>query len=136
MEERRGPWYLITGLILGAVLGLLYSWVISPVKYVDTAPLSLRSDFKDTYRKMIAVAYASNKDIGRARGRLVVLNDPDSARLMAAQAQRILAEGGLSSEARALALLAAALGQQPSGSNTSFPNRLIDDRAPLLPCPR
>ncbi len=117
--DRRGPWYLITGLILGAAVGLLYSWVISPVKYVDTAPVSLRADFKDTYRKVIAAAFASDKDIGRARARLALLGDPDPAQGLAALAQRLLAEGGSSTEARSLALLAAALGQQPVASEVA-----------------
>lgn len=134
MEDRRGPWFLLTGLILGAALGLLYSWVLSPVKYVDTAPLSLRADFKDTYRKVIAAAYASSKDIGRARARLALLDDSDPAQALAAQAQRILAEGGSSADARSLALLAGGLGQRPASSETPAPSQK-PSLLPLTPTP-
>ena len=109
MEERRGPWFLITGLILGAAVGLLYAWVISPVRYVETSPSSLQAEFKDDYRSVIAAAYAADGDIGRARAKLVLLHDPDPAQALAAQAQQILAASGSQSDARQLAVLAAAL---------------------------
>lgn len=113
MSERRGSWYLLTGLLIGAAIGLIYAWVISPVHYVNTSPASLRAEFKDRYRGLIAVAYAADGDLGRARVRLALLNDPDSVQNLAAQAQRDLAGGGDTAEARSLALLAAALGNQP-----------------------
>jgi hypothetical protein len=30
MKEERGPWYLLTGLLIGAVLGLAYAWFYAP----------------------------------------------------------------------------------------------------------
>jgi len=113
MREERGSWYLLTGLIIGIVLGLLYAWVISPIEYVDTTPETLRSDYKDSYRLMIARAYQSTGDLARARARLNLLGDGDSALSLAEQAQRSRAEGGEPEEAQALANLAAILGQSP-----------------------
>ena len=110
-RNQRGPWYLITGLIIGVVLGLVYAWLVQPVQYVDTAPASLRGPFKDRYRALIASAYMSNGDIVRARARLELLEDEDIYRSLAEQAQRTLAEQGTSDEARALGLLAIAIGQ-------------------------
>ena len=131
MSERRGPWYLVTGLILGAVAGLLYAWLISPVHYVATSPSSLRADFKDSYRLMIALSYAADGDIGRASSRLSLLGDPRPSESLAAQAQQILAQGGSQSDARVLAVLAMALAQQPTTTfstsataQTSTPARL------------
>ncbi|MEW6717827.1 MAG: hypothetical protein AB1345_10020 [Chloroflexota bacterium] len=114
MKDERGPWYLITGFILGVGLGLLYSWVISPLEYVDTAPSSLRADFKDRYRVLIAEAYAANGDMNRAQARLALLADEDVNRALAIQAQQTMAEGNFPEEARALGLLAAALGRLPT----------------------
>src|SRR5690348_319460 len=94
MSEERGSWYLLTGLILGLALGLAYSWIFSPVKYVDTAPYSLRDDFKDQYRNLIASAYLTDGDLGRAKARLALLKDDDPSRVLAAQAQRVVAGGG------------------------------------------
>jgi Tfp pilus assembly protein PilF len=87
MNEKRGPWYLLTGLVIGAVLGLLYAWVVRPVQYTNTAPNSLRADYKDQYRAIIAVAYLANGDLLRARARLELLQDPDLYRVLAEQAQ-------------------------------------------------
>ncbi|MDD5468949.1 MAG: hypothetical protein PHS96_14215 [Anaerolineales bacterium] len=113
-EERRGAWFLLTGLIIGAVLGLFYAWVVQPVQYTNTAPASLRADFKDRYRALIALAYSADGDLVRARARLELLEDDDSYRSLAEQAQRTLAEGGSADEARALGKLASALKEAPA----------------------
>jgi hypothetical protein len=114
-KESRGPWYLLTGLVIGVALGLVYAWVFQPVKYVDTIPSSLRADFKDQYRALIAAAYLGNGDLLRARERLKLLRDPDMFRALSEQAQRTLAGQGGDADARALGLLAIALGQAPPG---------------------
>jgi len=111
--DRRGPWYLLTGLILGLLIGLAVAWVFQPVEYINTRPASLRADYKDHYRALIASAYLASGDLVRARARLELLQDEDMYRALAEQAQRTLAGGGLPQEARALGLLAIALGQPP-----------------------
>lgn len=108
-KGKRGSWYLLTGLILGLGFGLLYSWVISPVRYVNTEPASLRADFKEQYRALIAVAYLSNGDLQRARARLALLDDPDIAQTILIQAQLAQDRAGPDSEKNGLGLLAAAL---------------------------
>ncbi len=114
MNDEKGSWYLLTAIILGLVLGLLYSWVISPTEYIDTPPFSLREDFKDRYRAAIAVAYDTTDDLQRAQARLNLLRDDDPAMVLVAQAQRYLAEGDQVRDAQALANLASALGQAPT----------------------
>lgn len=135
MNERRGSWYLITGLILGAALGLAYAWVAQPVQYTNTRPSSLRADFKDQYRSLIAAAFAANGDLVRARARLVLLQDDDVYRTLAEQAQRTLAGGSSLQEARALGMLAVALGQasapQPTGSSPLPPTPAVSNTAEL-----
>ncbi len=116
MREKRGPWYLLTGLLIGFTLGLIYAWAIQPVEYIDTAPSSLRADFKDQYRAVIAAAYLANSDLVRARARLVLLGDEDTFRAVAEQAQRQLAEGDKVEEARALGILAIDMGQGVPGA--------------------
>ena len=103
--------YLLTGLVLGLALGLLYAWVISPIKYSDIAPASLVSTDQDQYRKMIALAYGADQDLPRARERLKLVSSGDAQQALVAQAQRMLAEKKSAQEARALAVLAAALSQ-------------------------
>ena len=112
-EPKQFPWYLLTGLILGFLLGLLYAWLINPVVYSDTEPASMRADFKENYRLTIAQAYAATGDLERAESRLVLLNDEDPIFTLGSQAQQALA-AGFAEDARALALLAAGLqGEAP-----------------------
>jgi len=113
--EKRGPWYLLTGLMIGIILGVIYTRYIQPVEYIDASPVLLRHDFKDQYRILIAAAYSANGDLVRAKARLELLKDPDIFRALSEQAQRSLGENGSSAEARSLGLLAIALGQAPPG---------------------
>lgn len=125
MRDERGPWYLLTGVILGIVLGLAYAWLVSPREFRDTSPASLRADFKDQYRAMVAAAYVANGNLPRAMSRLEQLEDEDAARALAEQAQRTLAEGDDPRSAQALGILAVALGGvelSPAASEESPPS--------------
>jgi hypothetical protein len=136
MRDDRGPWYLLTALVLGVALGVVAAWVVWPVRYVDTSPGSLRADFKDHYRALIAAAYLSNHDLARAQARLLNLYDrstppnqayQDAARLLTIQAQQAVSEGRPESEIQALGQLAVALSQ---GAN---PSTLLPTTIPILP---
>jgi hypothetical protein len=140
-QDRRGSWYLLTGAVLGVAAGLFYSWVISPVKYVDAPPYALRADFKDKYRVLVAAAYLYSSDLVRAQGRLRQLKDDETAQTMAEQAQRALAEGLPEQEVKALGILAMALGQGvtpiapsavPTQAMTSIPATSAFTSTPLL----
>ena len=109
MTIKRFPWAWLFALAVGFGLGLAYAWVISPVKYVDAEPHTLRDDFKDHYRSAIAAAYASNADLERAHARLTLIGDPDPSQALTAQAQRMLATGEPSEAVQQVAMLAAAL---------------------------
>lgn len=113
MKERRGNWYLFTGLLLGVVLGVVYAWVISPIQPSRVTPASLRADFKDQYRILVAAAYNATGDLDRARTRLAQLEEGDPAMALAAEAQQVVANSGSQDDARSLALLAANLGKVP-----------------------
>ncbi len=109
MEQKRSNWYLLTGLILGLIIGLVYSWSISPTSQVDTHPNLLRNDYKDIYRSLIARAYRANNNLPRAEARLELIGDDEPALALAAQAQRFLAEGGDNEMALILANLSSVL---------------------------
>ncbi|MBE0697270.1 MAG: hypothetical protein IH586_10135, partial [Anaerolineaceae bacterium] len=113
MNEQRGNLYLLTGLVIGLAVGLLFAWVISPVKYVDTEPGSLAPGVKDEYRQVIALAYQANHDLSRAQQRIALIDPGSNFQVLAAQAQRMLAEDTTSQEARALAMLAADMSKPP-----------------------
>lgn len=116
MEPKRGHWYLLTALILGLSLGLVYSWIISPLTQEDTHPSALREDYQDVYRSLISRAYQANRNLPRARARLELLGDEEPALALAAQAQRSLAERGDQEMARILADLSSALRETPDST--------------------
>ncbi|MBI3152886.1 MAG: hypothetical protein HYZ21_12175 [Chloroflexi bacterium] len=102
---------LILALLIGLGLGLVYSWFLSPVTYVDANPAILRADFKDQYRVVIAASYESTHDLARARARLELLGDVDPVGELSAQAQRMLGAGEPFDKVRPLAQLATDLNQ-------------------------
>jgi len=104
-------WFVLTGLLVGAVAGLLYAWLVSPARFVETAPYSLRPESKDQYRLMIAAAYGATGDLGRAQARLTLLRDPSPEQALAVQAQRLVAGQSSYDDARLLALLAIAISE-------------------------
>jgi len=121
MNENRGPWYLLTGLVLGLLLSVAIAWLFRPPEFVDTkvAPSALRGDFKDQYRAMIALAYLADGDLVRAQARLDLLGDEDVYRVLAEQAQRAQAAG--QSEAHALGMLASAINPDAGGAPSDLP---------------
>lgn len=110
-ETQRGSWYLLTGIVIGIVLGLFYAWKIQPAQYINAAPDALSQEFKDQYRIMIAKAYLANGDPVRAKARLELLGSGDLFQALSEQAQRTLAQNNQSEEARALGILAIELGK-------------------------
>lgn len=108
-QDENGPWYLLTGLFLGAVLGLLYAWWLAPPPLQGNAdPASLRADFKDEYRLLIASAYAASGNLPRAQARLKLLQEDASTALLA-QTQRWQQNGAQPAAWQPLQALAQAL---------------------------
>ena len=88
---RRIPWDIILALLAGLGLGLVYAWMIAPLRVTASDPLTLRADFKESYRSAIAAAYAATGNLPRAQARLSLLKDPDPIEALNAQAQRMMA---------------------------------------------
>lgn len=134
------PSLIFLGFIIGIGLGLLYGWVLSPVKYTDTDPSSLRADYKENYLNLVASAYAADGDLDHARVRLSKLKETDSIQVVTALAQRWAAEGKDSAD---LARLAADLsgGLQPvaaaSATEAPTPDPVLptDTVPPSTPSP-
>ncbi len=64
---------------IGIALGLLYGWVIDPVKFVDTTPASLRSDYRADYVLMVAEAYHADRNSELASRRLAIFGGESPA---------------------------------------------------------
>jgi hypothetical protein len=104
---------LIAGLILGLALALFYTWVINPVQYTDTAPDSLRVDYKNDYVLMIARSYSINPDLDQARQRLALLNLANPGQYTADLTATAIQQAAPLADLRALSALATALGANP-----------------------
>jgi hypothetical protein len=63
------PIMAAVGLVVGIILGLLYGWVISPVKFIDGNIVQLRDDLKVEYLRMAIDSYALNQDVALAEYR-------------------------------------------------------------------
>lgn len=83
----------LLALLIGVAAGLAYAWAVAPMRYGDAAPNTLRSDFKDQFRTLIAASYSATHNLERARARLTLLGDTDPVDALTAQAQRMLASG-------------------------------------------
>ena len=133
-KRKKGIWYLLTGLLLGLVIGLVYAWLVNPVVYTHSTPSGLQEDHRDTYRSMIAQAYATTGDLERAQLRLAVLEDDNPVYALGSQAQRCMAEEN-PEEARALALLASALQSgapaAPTATTEPIPTQTLDYTTPI-----
>ena len=117
---RRLPWDILLALLVGLGLGLVYSWVLSPLGVSDAEPTTLRADFKDQYRSVIAAAYAATGNLPRARARLALLGDTNSVEALNGQAQRMQANNQSFERADQVAALALAL-DESTGSASGAP---------------
>jgi len=62
-------------ILIGIGLGLMYGWLVNPVKYVDTTPDTLRIDYKTDYVLMVSEAFQSDEDSALAVRRLAMLGE-------------------------------------------------------------
>lgn len=119
MSDKRGFWYLLSGLLLGLGIGLWISWGLAPIQFVDTTPASLSPEFKDDYRFMIASAFHANNDLVRAQARLETLLDKELIKTLGEQAQRMLSENKPMAEVQLLADLSTAMQNPASPADSS-----------------
>ena len=130
----------LLALLAGLAAGLAYAWVIAPLRYVDTSPRTLREDFKDQFRTLVAASYSANHNIVRARARLALLGDGDPIEALTAQAQRMLASGQSFQVVQQVAQLATDLrtgvasipSQVPDTSITNTRSPAVPTTAPLI----
>ena len=73
----------LIAILVGLAIGLAYGWLISPVRYIDTSPSTLRIDYKTDYVLMVSETYQSEKDLEQAIRRLGQLGATSPAALVA-----------------------------------------------------
>jgi hypothetical protein len=75
-------WLLpLVGGFLGVAVGLIYGWIINPVKFIDTTPASLRADYRSDYVLMVAEAYHADQDAELAGRRLAIFGADSPAQI-------------------------------------------------------
>jgi hypothetical protein len=105
---------VLVGLAVGLALGLGYAWLLQPVTYYDTAPASLRVDYRTDYVLMVAQAYQAEGDLSQALLRLAALG-PEAPQEIVSQATAFAEANAFPDEDRQILLdLAADLGEIPS----------------------
>jgi len=73
----------LIALIVGVIVSLYYGWMVNPVEYVDTAPGSLKADYRADYVLMAAETYQSKQDPALAARQLALLGSRPPAELAA-----------------------------------------------------
>jgi hypothetical protein len=73
MQTKRIIWFLVM-IALGAAAGLVYGWIVNPVKYVDNSAASLRADYKTDYVLMVAEVYQTDGSVDQAMARLSLVS--------------------------------------------------------------
>ncbi len=63
----------LIAIAFGLAAGLVYGWVVDPVEYVDTAPTSLRADYRVDYVLMAAESYHYDHNLELAARRMSFL---------------------------------------------------------------
>lgn len=70
VQQRKTYVALVGGAVLGLIAGLLIGWVVWPVRWVNSTPGDLRSDFQDDYVLWVADAYGATGNVESAREQL------------------------------------------------------------------
>jgi len=65
--------FFFAAILAGFAIGVIYGWVINPVKYRNTGMDTLRMDYKTDYVLMVAELYDSDGDTALALARLSYL---------------------------------------------------------------
>ncbi|MFZ6026798.1 MAG: hypothetical protein ACOYYS_03700 [Chloroflexota bacterium] len=67
---------------IGMVAALFYTWVVNPVQYTDTAPNTLRQDYKTDYVLMVAEVYHADGNLQDVMRQLALLGDKPPAKIV------------------------------------------------------
>ncbi len=96
---------VVIALVIGAVLGLVYAWLIDPVTYSESSPAQVMKSYREAWLIMSAEAYVQNGDWDRTQARVNALRDANLSQTLANLFDRYEANGP-NPTARALARLA------------------------------
>lgn len=138
MKPRRFPWYIVTAILVGLIIGLSISMWFAPITWTDTSPSSLSASMQDEYRLNVARAYQANANLDRAMARLALLGEIDPIAMLMAQSQHLQVNDPLGRDSEILSILASALVQRAQSTPTATINAapLAADPASGMTTPR
>ncbi len=105
-------------ILVGIALGLLYGWMLNPIEYVDTAPDTLRVDYKTDYVLMVAETFHLDGNLQKAEQRLALLGSA-SPLVIVQQALQFAAKAGYTATDLALIQALSEALQNTSGAGSS-----------------
>ena len=103
--------FLIIGVIVGTMLGLLIGWELYPAEYVDSPLSLLDQDYKEQYTVMIAYGYVFDGDLESAVARLRALNVTNIAGYVQEITERYITQSRNLEDIRHLVALAEGMGR-------------------------
>ena len=113
-KKESDKWWWIGGFLIGFIIGLAmsltYGWVLDP-RPVSVKPAHLRAEDKELYLKLIAAAYAHDKNEDWARERLAALEDPDIENTVVNLTEQTINQEGDIRDVLSLVELSRVLGQ-------------------------
>ena len=74
MQSNRVFWFSVS-ILIGIVAGLAFGWLVEPRRFAESAPSTLRSDYKADYALMVAEVFQKDKDLTLAISRLALLGN-------------------------------------------------------------
>ncbi|MGC9356410.1 MAG: hypothetical protein ACP5GX_01000 [Anaerolineae bacterium] len=81
LEEHKGKVLFAGGIILGLIIGLIFAWLIAPVKFINATPGHLRTDFQLYYFNSVAEDYSQDRNLDLARLRLGLVRPGEDGQL-------------------------------------------------------
>lgn len=100
--SKQGYYYLVSGLVFGIILGLIFSLGFAPLRYTDADVAMLDESSKKEYRILVAMTYIAEHDLGRAKERLHLLGGDNDMIDLQTQAAQMKGESGLTVEWQAM----------------------------------
>jgi hypothetical protein len=108
MRGKRILWFLVM-IALGALLGMLYGWVVRPMGGNASTLKALRYDYQADYVLMTAEIYAADGDLEQAASTLAAIGDQAPAQIAAQGLQSARAVGWAETDIEIMEQLSRAL---------------------------
>jgi hypothetical protein len=108
MQTKRLIWFLIM-IAAGIGIGLLYGWIIQPLKHVGNAGDTLRADYKADYVLMVSEIYDMDGNLDQAAQRLKLISAQPASEIMASGLETARALGYAPADLSLIEALSSAL---------------------------